>query len=135
VHAVVGTGGGGAGAEALAVAGGREGGLRCSASRTVQHRRPAPPRTPPHAAPANRYVVPLLWVPVAAVLLWQAVVGGGVPASQLPALIGAGVLAWQGVEYSLHRWLFHLKPTGPESIKWHFMLHGWVGPGCGRLGV
>ena len=29
------------------------------------------------------------------------------------------------------RWVFHLKPCGPEGIKWHFMLHG-CGGGAGR---
>lgn len=70
------------------------------------------------------YVVPLLWLPVAAAFLWRAATAGGVPPLQLPGAIAAGVLVWQLIEYSIHRWLFHFGPTGPESIKWHFMLHG-----------
>ncbi|KAI8475951.1 MAG: hypothetical protein J3K34DRAFT_402474 [Monoraphidium minutum] len=70
------------------------------------------------------YVVPLLWIPFATALLWRGVAHGGVPLLQLPALVAVGVLVWQLIEYSLHRWVFHLKPTGPKSIKWHFMLHG-----------
>ncbi|KIZ03590.1 Inositolphosphorylceramide-B C-26 hydroxylase [Monoraphidium neglectum] len=70
------------------------------------------------------YVVPLLWVPIAAALLWRGWARGGVPLVHLPALVAIGVLVWQLIEYSIHRWLFHLKPTTPEGIKWHFMLHG-----------
>lgn len=70
------------------------------------------------------YMVPLIWLPVASALLWRGSVLGGVPVAQLPGLVAIGVLVWQLIEYSIHRWLFHFNPTGPESIKWHFMLHG-----------
>ncbi|GBF95338.1 fatty acid 2-hydroxylase [Raphidocelis subcapitata] len=70
------------------------------------------------------YVIPLLWLPVAGALMWRAVSQLGLPAGQLPWLAAVGVLGWQLVEYSLHRWVFHLRPSGPETIKLHFMLHG-----------
>lgn len=70
------------------------------------------------------YVVPLLWLPFSAFLLWRGWSVGGVPAGHLPWCVAFGILVWQLIEYSLHRWVFHLKPTGPKSIEWHFMLHG-----------
>ena len=50
-----------------------------------------------------RYVVPLLWLPVAAAFLWRGATAGGVPLLQLPALVAVGVLVWQLIEYSIHR--------------------------------
>lgn len=70
------------------------------------------------------YVIPLLWLPIAAACVWRGWGAGGVSAVQLPALVAVGVVIWQLIEYSLHRYIFHLKPTTPEGIKWHFMLHG-----------
>lgn len=70
------------------------------------------------------FVVPLLWVPVACALLHHAHTRLGLAAASLPWAVAVGVLGWQLVEYSIHRWLFHLKPTGPKSIELHFMLHG-----------
>lgn len=41
------------------------------------------------------------------------------------ALYTSGILLWTLIEYVLHRWVFHLKPTSPES-KWRqFMMHGY----------
>lgn len=35
-----------------------------------------------------------------------------------------GMVAWQFMEYSLHRFLFHREPTTPRLIFLHFLLHG-----------
>lgn len=48
--------------------------------------------------------MPLLWLPVAGALLWRGWVKGGVPFVQLPGLLAIGILAWQLIEYSIHRW-------------------------------
>jgi len=41
----------------------------------------------------------------------------------LSCIVG-GILTWQLVEYSLHRWVFHMEPTSPALIVLHFSLHG-----------
>eukprot|EP00887_Chlorella_sp_A99_P006781 scaffold2.g6781.t1 len=70
------------------------------------------------------FVVPLLWLPVAAAFMWRAVARGGLPLLHVPGFLIGGVLAWQLLEYSIHRFLFHFHPKGPQGIKLHFMLHG-----------
>lgn len=51
----------------------------------------------------SRYVVPLLWLPVATALCWRGVVAGGLPLAALPVAFVAGVLIWQLMEYSIHK--------------------------------
>ena len=69
------------------------------------------------------WVVPLLWIPV---ILYSLQYG----ASTLPdstsfiVLVALGVILWQGLEYSLHRFVFHLHPTSPTGIFLHFLVHG-----------
>ncbi|PSC67533.1 Fatty Acid 2-hydroxylase [Micractinium conductrix] len=71
------------------------------------------------------YVVPLLWLPIAAYYMWgRGVVAGGLPPILLPVNLVIGVLIWQLIEYSIHRGLFHFDPKTPKGIEWHFMLHG-----------
>lgn len=62
-------------------------------------------------------MVPLLWVPIAAALLWRGWARGGVPLVHLPALVAIGVLVWQLIEYSIHRcvWLGRLATLWPVS--------------------
>ncbi|KAL4424625.1 hypothetical protein ABPG77_002243 [Micractinium sp. CCAP 211/92] len=69
------------------------------------------------------YVVPLLWLPIAAAFMARGVLGGLSPLL-LPLTLAIGVLVWQLLEYSIHRWLFHFEPKSPRGIEWHFMLHG-----------
>lgn len=54
-------------------------------------------------SPPCRYVVPLLWLPVAAALMWRGVAAGGLPLALLPVAFVVGVLVWQLLEYSIHR--------------------------------
>jgi 4-hydroxysphinganine ceramide fatty acyl 2-hydroxylase len=37
-----------------------------------------------------------------------------------------GVFIWTALEYTLHRWLFHMEPPGksPRLITFHFLMHG-----------
>lgn len=70
------------------------------------------------------YVVPLLWLPVAAALMWRGVVSGGLSPMLLPATFVLGVLIWQLLEYSIHRFLFHFEPKTAKGVEWHFMVHG-----------
>lgn len=68
------------------------------------------------------WVVPLLWLPVAALLAVRA--SAVLPLRSLAALAAAGMLLWQLIEYSLHRWLFHAAPSSPHMILVHFLMHG-----------
>ncbi|MFP2907166.1 sterol desaturase family protein [Pyxidicoccus sp. 3LFB2] len=71
-------------------------------------------------------LIPLLfWGPVALglggwsihaeVTTWRALLGGFV----------LGVFVWLGMEYALHRFLFHWEGRGPWSRKFHEILHGY----------
>lgn len=73
---------------------------------------------------ACRWVVPLLWLPLAAALAVRA--AATLPLHTLAALAAAGVVLWQLIEYSMHRWVFHAAPGGPNTIVAHFLMHGWV---------
>lgn len=71
------------------------------------------------------YVVPAVWVPVA---LWLA---SGSWATNGPkmtvGLMAVGLLFWTLIEYTLHRWVFHVDERLPDN-RWalfaHFLLHG-----------
>jgi dihydroceramide fatty acyl 2-hydroxylase len=54
--------------------------------------------------------VPVVWLPVVA-LLELAAHHAGLSAPQQAACLGAGLLLWTLVEYSLHRFLFHQKTS------------------------
>ena len=47
--------------------------------------------------------MPLLWLPVAAALMWRGVAVGGLSPALLPVTLVAGVLIWQLMEYSIHK--------------------------------
>ena len=77
------------------------------------------------------WVVPVLWLPLVAAAFGSTVDwrGAGANSSRLApapaaALLCLGLVLWQLMEYSLHRWLFHQQPTSPRGIFLHFLLHG-----------
>lgn len=73
----------------------------------------------------RRWVVPFFWLPVAALCLARAALSAPrVSAAAGAALLAAGVLLWQLLEYCLHRFLFHRAPQSPRAIVLHFLLHG-----------
>lgn len=79
----------------------------------------------------RRWTVPLIWLPISAAMLWISAAWYGTSLPQLALLFPIGVLVWQLFEYSVHRWGFHFEPTGPESIKLHFVMHGYAcRPAC-----
>lgn len=67
--------------------------------------------------------MPLLWLPVAALLARRAL-RAGLPFGPVVALAAGGVVLWQLIEYSLHRWLFHVVPSTRLAILAHFLMHG-----------
>jgi hypothetical protein len=81
-------------------------------------------------------MVLLLWLPIAAAMMWVSASVYDVSLPLLAALFPLGILVWQLFEYSVHRWLFHFDPVTPEGIKTHFLMHGSVThshPACLRI--
>ena len=68
----------------------------------------------------------VLWLPVAVLLIVYAAVKA--PGATLPASIPVGILIglflWTLAEYTLHRFLFHHKPTSPRQERIFFLFHG-----------
>lgn len=68
------------------------------------------------------WVVPLLWLPLfTASLAWA---GAELPVAHAAALVLAGVVAWQLVEYCIHRFAFHAESDSYWGITFHFLFHG-----------
>ncbi len=67
-----------------------------------------------------------IWLPVAAFFLASAITGA--PAGAFPAYIPIGyvlgIFLWTFAEYTLHRFLFHHKPTTPRQERIMFLFHG-----------
>jgi 4-hydroxysphinganine ceramide fatty acyl 2-hydroxylase len=70
------------------------------------------------------YTVPILWIPL---LLLQLVfsVKLGVGLIGLPVLFVVGVLSWCLLEYTLHRFIFHMETSTFSMNILHFCLHGY----------
>lgn len=66
--------------------------------------------------------MPLLWLPLAAMLAWRS--ASTLPLDSVACAVASGMLVWQLIEYSLHRWLFHAVPGSPLTIVTHFLMHG-----------
>jgi dihydroceramide fatty acyl 2-hydroxylase len=67
-----------------------------------------------------------LWLPIVVVLLVYAVLtikGPAFPA-YFPLGFASGLFLWTFAEYSLHRFLFHHKPTSPRQERIFFLFHG-----------
>ena len=76
------------------------------------------------------WVVPTVWVPVSIYFAapgLAAAASGALPWLRTGVLFGLGMLLWTWIEYSLHRWAFHLDEWVPDN-RWcrlaHFLLHG-----------
>lgn len=73
---------------------------------------------------ACRWVVPCIWTPITAALLLQSILVWRASLPWLFALVAAGLLLWQLIEYSLHRFIFHAEPSSYWGITLHFLFHG-----------
>lgn len=69
-------------------------------------------------------VVPLLFGPAIAFLLWYSVASKGVGLLSTLGLVLVGWFCWTFVEYVLHRTLFHWVPEAPWGKRMHFLMHG-----------
>ncbi len=81
------------------------------------------------------WVVPLLWLPlVAHQIFYKASFSTSddsnsrnevlLSSTSVLLFVLLGIVIWQGIEYSLHRFVFHLHPTTPCGIFLHFLVHG-----------
>eukprot|EP00193_Tetraselmis_chui_P004513 CAMPEP_0177763062 /NCGR_PEP_ID=MMETSP0491_2-20121128/6671_1 /TAXON_ID=63592 /ORGANISM="Tetraselmis chuii, Strain PLY429" /LENGTH=250 /DNA_ID=CAMNT_0019279145 /DNA_START=165 /DNA_END=917 /DNA_ORIENTATION=+ len=70
------------------------------------------------------WVVPLLWVPLCVAMggcsLW--LMGGNL--ITWAGYFATGVFGWQLIEYSLHRFVFHMAAKSYAFIVFHFAMHG-----------
>ncbi|GAB4572267.1 MAG: sterol desaturase family protein [Anaerolineae bacterium] len=72
-----------------------------------------------HISPVT---IVVMWVPVAAALLYVA--AQSVPTATIVLGVLIGLFAWTFVEYMLHRFLFHYEPRTPRQEKIFFLFHG-----------
>jgi 4-hydroxysphinganine ceramide fatty acyl 2-hydroxylase len=93
---------------------------------------------------AKWYYIPIYWIPVFILFLHTHFAGklkisplnvhflykilckGGFSASTAVFGLALGVFIWTALEYTLHRWLFHMEPPSksPRLITLHFLMHG-----------
>lgn len=69
-------------------------------------------------------VVPLLFVPASAWLLFHGHMVAGVGVAASVGLFAGGTVVWSLTEYWLHRMFFHWVPPGRVGERMHFLVHG-----------
>ncbi|XP_062095149.1 dihydroceramide fatty acyl 2-hydroxylase FAH1-like [Humulus lupulus] len=69
------------------------------------------------------WVIPLIWLPV---VFWLVTVSlqMGLTFPQAAQKVVVGIFLWTLMEYSLHRFLFHIKTTSYWGNTFHYLLHG-----------
>ncbi|GAA5990716.1 hypothetical protein JCM11641_008475 [Rhodosporidiobolus odoratus] len=80
------------------------------------------------------YVVPLIWLPIAAYIFRQSILQQLTAGVALSTALGrsgicflVGNVIWTLLEYGMHRFLFHIDeylPDHPAALTLHFLLHG-----------
>src|SRR5512146_1829496 len=73
-----------------------------------------------HISPVTIIVI---WLPLALYLGISALVRSRA-AAFVPAAFALGLFIWTLAEYTLHRFLFHHKPTSPQQERIFFLFHG-----------
>ncbi|XP_011096698.1 dihydroceramide fatty acyl 2-hydroxylase FAH1 [Sesamum indicum] len=69
------------------------------------------------------WVIPLIWLPVVGCSLSRSIyLGHTIP--QVAMMTAFGVFAWTLIEYTLHRFLFHIKTKSYWGNTIHYLLHG-----------
>ncbi|XP_020275240.1 dihydroceramide fatty acyl 2-hydroxylase FAH2-like [Asparagus officinalis] len=69
------------------------------------------------------WAVPTIWLPV--VFYFVALsIQRGLTLPQLATMIGIGIICWTLIEYSLHRFLFHIKTKTYWANTAHYLIHG-----------
>ncbi|KAF5298760.1 hypothetical protein FQR65_LT09629 [Abscondita terminalis] len=78
------------------------------------------------------YVVPIVWIPVLSYIIYRGscnyvdITGDSSPGLPTLMYVCFGIVLWTFIEYCLHRWVFHLEPSGSSEllIYFHFAIHG-----------
>lgn len=78
------------------------------------------------------YLVPIVWVPICLYLTikgaeqYTLITKDTSPYVPVVLAFMQGGLLWTLIEYSLHRWVFHIEPSGHSKamIYFHFSIHG-----------
>ncbi len=68
------------------------------------------------------WVVPVVWLPIASACITAAFHQFSIIMACFLCLFG--LLTWQFIEYSFHRFLFHWEPRSSITIFLHFLFHG-----------
>lgn len=69
------------------------------------------------------WVIPMIWLPVACWFVIMTIrMGHSLP--RVVAMIMIGLLTWTLVEYTLHRFLFHIKTNSYWANTVHYLIHG-----------
>ena len=66
----------------------------------------------------------ILWTPVIAWLLWRSREVHGLSFLAIGLLGFLGLFIWSFTEYTLHRYIFHLKPKNHFQSRLQFIIHG-----------
>ncbi|XP_073146843.1 dihydroceramide fatty acyl 2-hydroxylase FAH2-like [Henckelia pumila] len=69
------------------------------------------------------WTIPTIWLPVVCWLISSSM-KNGLPPYHLATSLITGVCFWTLLEYSLHRFLFHIKTTSYWGNTMHYLLHG-----------
>ncbi|GAV91461.1 LOW QUALITY PROTEIN: FA_hydroxylase domain-containing protein, partial [Cephalotus follicularis] len=69
------------------------------------------------------WVIPMVWLPVISFVVSISFRRGLTP-PHLAMTVAGGILLWTLLEYSLHRFLFHMKTTTYWANTLHYLLHG-----------
>ncbi|CAL9113816.1 dihydroceramide fatty acyl 2-hydroxylase FAH1 [Musa acuminata AAA Group] len=69
------------------------------------------------------WAVPVIWLPVVGWCLTKSIQMGNTP-PQLALMVATGIFLWTLIEYTLHRFLFHIKTESYWGNTAHYLLHG-----------
>ncbi|CAN7115499.1 unnamed protein product [Brassica rapa subsp. narinosa] len=69
------------------------------------------------------WVIPVIWLPVACWCISKSV-SMGLSLTEIVPLIALGIFIWTFIEYTLHRFLFHIKTKSYWGNTAHYLLHG-----------
>ncbi|KAJ4975569.1 hypothetical protein NE237_000675 [Protea cynaroides] len=69
------------------------------------------------------WVIPLIWLPVVFWAIFKSI-RMGLTFLEVSLLVAIGVLVWTLLEYTLHRFLFHIETKSYWGNTIHYLLHG-----------
>ncbi|KAH7661091.1 Sphingolipid fatty acid hydroxylase protein [Dioscorea alata] len=69
------------------------------------------------------WAIPTIWLPVVCWFVFMSYRIGHSP-SELVLMVVGGVVLWTLIEYTLHRFLFHIKTKSYWANTFHYLIHG-----------